>query len=258
MRPLPLDAVKAVIFDLDGTIYSGSAITDGASQLVELLKTHSLPVYYCTNSSGSTRQQLCAKLAGMGLPTSTEHLYSAAYATARYLAEEGAAGLYCFGSEGLRQEILAFGLELLCNPADAKTLVIGLDTSVDYARIAALLTLRGKECRLISCNGDKFFPSDNGTLLPGCGFIARIVEEALDRKVSRSIGKPDSYMLDLLFHEHGLDKDDVVMIGDSPESDIAMARRVGCRSILVTDGPHLSTEIEQVRSLREICELFAR
>jgi len=258
MRPLSLDAVKAVIFDLDGTIYSGSALNEGALQLVELLKSLSLQVYYCTNSSGSTRNQLCGKLAALGVPTSTDHLYSAAYATARYLADERASALYCFGSEGLRQELLDCGLGLVCDPSDAKTLVIGLDSTINYARIASLLKLRGTECRLISCNGDKFFPSDNGELLPGCGFISRIVEEALDRKVSRCVGKPDRYMLDLLFHEHGLGKDDVVMIGDSPESDIAMARKVGCRSILISDRPHLSTEIDQVRSLREICEFIAR
>ena len=230
---MPLASVRAAIFDLDGTLYCGEAPVPGAAELLEFLAGRRVRIFFCTNNSSQTREQISAKLNALKLPASPEAVYSAAYGAARYLREEKLSGVYCFGSAGLAEELRRLAVETVPEPEQAALLLIGLDSSFDYRRIASLIPLRGKPLRLVTCNRDKFFPSDHGLPKPGCGFIATVVEQALERRVDYCIGKPNSYLLELLMSEHGLTRDQVVMVGDSLESDIAMARAAGCRSVLL-------------------------
>jgi len=46
------------------------------------------------------------------------------------------------------------------------------------------------------------------------------------------VGKPNTYMLELVCKEHGLSAKDICVVGDVPESDIKMADNFGCQSIL--------------------------
>jgi len=248
-------SLRAVIFDLDGTIYCGDHPMAGAQELLQFLSERGTLVFFGTNNSTRTRQQISAKLNGMALPATPERVYSAAYLAARYLRENRCREVYCFGSQGLAEELKLQGVATVATPEDATVLLIGLDTGLDYQRISTLLPLRDKPCRLVACNRDKFFPSDQGKPQLGCGFVVRVVEEALGRSVDYVVGKPNPYLLDLVLSEHGLAKDEVLVIGDSRESDVGMAQAAGCRFL------HLSTEkgagLSHVNSLTEVRSILS-
>jgi 4-nitrophenyl phosphatase len=98
----------------------------------------------------------------MQLPAAEDKIYSAAYAAARYLKQQGHADVFCFGTAGLHQELTALTVGTVSSPEQAAVVLIGLDKSINYERISSLLPLRNKNCTLVACNRDKFFPSDNG------------------------------------------------------------------------------------------------
>lgn len=250
-----LSSVRAVVFDLDGTIYCGNTPTDGAVELLEQLCRQGIQIFYCTNNSTKTRQDICAKLNAMNVPASTEYIYSAAYSAAHYLKRYNYSDVYCFGTDGLHSELKSFGISTVPVPEEASVVLIGLDTSLNYERIATLLPLRNKSCRLVACNRDKFFPSDNGLMQLGCGFIVSLVENALERDIEYTVGKPNTYMLDMLIEEHGLAMHEVIMVGDSLESDIAMAQAAGCRSVYLSPQLDVSS-VFKITSLRELGALF--
>lgn len=250
-----LSYVRAVVFDLDGTIYCGDTPQEGAVSLLEKLCSQGIQVFYCTNNSTKTRQDICTKLNAMKLPATPETIYSAAYAAAHYLKQNSCSNIYCFGADGLQDELRSAGLSLVSDPADASIVLIGLDSTVDYERISGLLPLRNKTCALVACNRDKFFPSDNGIVQLGCGFIVSLVENALDRKVDYTVGKPNPYMLEMLTAEHGITMDEIVMVGDSLESDIALARAAGCPSVYLSSR-YEAPGVVQVKSLHELGSMF--
>lgn len=252
---MPLSSVRAVVFDLDGTLYCGNTPVDGAARLLRQLRSQGIGTYYCTNNSTKTRQDICAKMNDLDLPASREEIYSAAYAAARYLAQEKYSRVYCLGTDGLSDELKDFGIATVSVPEEASVVLVGLDPSLDYQDISRLLPLRGRECTLVACNRDKFFPADHGIMKLGCGFVASLVEEVLERRIDYTVGKPNTYMLNMLLEEHGLTMDEIVMIGDSLESDIAMAQAAGCRSVFLSS-QKAASGVFQVNSLAELGSLF--
>lgn len=250
-----LPSVRAVVFDLDGTIYCGSTPVDGAATLLEQLHRKGFQIFFCTNNSTKTRQDISAKLNAMNMPASPEIIYSASYAAGHYLKQNYYTNVYCFGTDGLHDELKSFGISMASSPEEASVVLIGLDTNINYERISRLLPLRNKACSLVACNRDKFFPSDNGIMQLGCGFIVSLVEEVLERKVDYIVGKPNTYMLDMLTDEHELTMDEIVIVGDSLESDIAMAQAAGCRSVYLSSQQDASGAF-QVKSLHELGSLF--
>ena len=47
------------------------------------------------------------------------------------------------------------------------------------------------------------------------------------------IGKPETYMLEMILRENRLKKEEVLLVGDRLDMDIAMANRAGIKSVLV-------------------------
>ena len=248
-------SVSAVAFDLDGTIYRGNTLVEGAVELLEQLRYQGKQVYYCTNNSTMTRQEICSKLNAMSLAATQEIIFSAAYAAAHYLNKNSYSDVYCFGATGLYHELKSFGINTVSKPEKASVVLIGLDTNIDYNSISRLLPLRSRSCYLVACNRDKYFPAENGIMRLGCGFIASLVEEALEKKIDYTVGKPNTYMLNMLAEEHGLAMDKLVVVGDSLESDIAMAQAAGCRSVYLSSEPHIAGVL-QAKSLHELRSLL--
>jgi len=247
--------IQAIIFDLDGTIYCGNSLVDGAIELLEQLECLGINIFYCTNNSTKTRQDICAKLNALNVPATPEKIYSAAYAAAHFLKKSNYSDIYCFGMNGLHNELDSLNITTTLVPENTSVVLIGLDTNINYERISSLLPLRNKPCTLVACNQDKFFPSDNGINQLGCGFIVSLVENALERNVDYTVGKPNTYMLEMLMKEHRLAIDEIVMVGDSLESDITMAQTAGCRSIYLSSQQKVPG-VFQVNCLHEIRALF--
>lgn len=253
---MDLTPVRAVVFDLDGTIYCGNTPVDGAVELLLQLRRQGVQIFFCTNNSTKTRQDISVKLNAMNVSALPTEIYSAAYAAAHYLKKNNYSDVYCFGTTGLCSELKLLGVKLVSTPEEAAVVLIGLDMHINYESIARLLPLRNRTFRLVACNRDKYFPSDNGLVQLGCGFIVSLVEDALEKEIDYTVGKPNTYMMDLLAEEHGLAMDEIVMVGDSLESDIAMAQAAGCRSVLLSSRQN-SSGVFQVESLAELGSLFA-
>ena len=62
------------LFDLDGTIYYGSKIIDGANDAIEHCRSLGKRVFFLTNNSTRTRQQIFDKLRGMGIDCEFEEV----------------------------------------------------------------------------------------------------------------------------------------------------------------------------------------
>src|SRR5205085_4031478 len=87
---------------------------------------------------------------------------------------------------------------------------------------------------LISTNADTWCPTDSGPR-PGCGAIAALLESSTGRKAYH-VGKPNPFMMRAARKRLGLRTDEVIMIGDTMETDIRGATDLGFQSILVMTG----------------------
>lgn len=246
--------MRGVAFDLDGTLYLGDTVVPGAVQAVNTLRAAGVAVVYMTNSSVRGCESIARKLRGLGFDASSEDVYASGVATARYVAQAGYGRVHVVGTESLREEMRRAGVTLAGDPGEADALVVGMEPHGVLPPTLARLPARSP---FIACNVDATFPVENGRRLPGCGATVAAVQEVLGRAVDRVIGKPGTCMLELLEGDKHLASGDLVVVGDSIESDVTMAMAAGCRAILVADDPIASPgdQVTVVPTISAVAEL---
>ncbi|MDQ3751491.1 MAG: HAD family hydrolase, partial [Actinomycetota bacterium] len=66
------DRFDALMCDLDGVIYRGDRLIEGAPEAIGRLRERGVNVIFCTNNSRSTVDEYVAKLAGFGIDAADE------------------------------------------------------------------------------------------------------------------------------------------------------------------------------------------
>ena len=196
-------------------------------------------------------------------------IYTSSYATALYLKERGfardsgaaAAGkkVFCATADGLVQELKDLGIEAiggvdyaakLCGMSVADTaelpleedvgaVVTGFNINLNYALISlAARYAMQPGTLLLAANDDRTTPQGpNKTPLPAGGIVLAAVEHASSRK-AEVIGKPNQFMLSYILEQHGegVDRKDVLMVGDRLDTDVMFGARGGLKTMLVLSG----------------------
>jgi len=159
--------------------------------------------------------------------------------------------VFVIGGEGLIQELKNKDIIIsLDSEASTEAVVVGLDTSFDYKKLVVSLNFLRKGAQLIASNLDANYPVENG-LLPACGPIVRAIESAAQVKSNFIVGKPETYFLELMLHDLKLTKDEIVVIGDRYDSDIEMAKNMGCFSFLIGADRTEKDDVKRFKSLLE-------
>lgn len=244
---------KAVLFDLDGTIYYGSQLIPGAMETVEYFRKQGKKVFFMTNNSTKTRQQICEKLTNMGLDCSLSEVYTSGYAAAVYAKQLGHKQVYIFGTESLSKEFKQYNIE---NTENAKVVIIGYDMDFDYKKLTDALQVALQAESIIACNKETHYPGENAKRLPGCGAMAGALEGSLGREVDYVVGKPNPLLLDIICNQQNLSRDELLLVGDTYESDIIMCENYGCDAIYI--GTEVHEDTIAVKKIGDIPELVER
>jgi HAD superfamily hydrolase (TIGR01450 family) len=248
------DNIKAIAFDLDGTIYFGEKLADDVHQLLAILQSKKIQVYYFTNNSSKTKKQIYDKLIRLGLELGFRDVYNSSYTSTVYAKSRNFKKIFCCGTQDLKDQFMSEGLEIAESNEIVDAIFIGLDTSFNYQKMAEILAvIKKSNCQLIACNIDKNYPIENNLIMPGCGSIVAAIENCSERKVDFIVGKPNSYMLELLMKDHNITKDQIMVVGDSYMSDIAMAKSLGCKSILISQN---DSDVTTIRSIKDLVSLI--
>ena len=69
-----LEGIETVLLDLDGTLYVGSRVVEGAPEAVRWLREQGLAVRFCTNTDSVTPAELAGRLGRRGFPVDEDEL----------------------------------------------------------------------------------------------------------------------------------------------------------------------------------------
>lgn len=237
---------KAVIFDLDGTIYQGNSLTRNVLKTLKELKQMEIEIIFLTNNSSKTREEIKDKLDSLGVKTTLDRIYTSSYATAAFLKYNNLDNLFLIGTKSFKKELLKFGLNVV-DEKKADNIVIGLDISFNYETISKAFKVALKGGKIIASNCDKNFPVENGMLKPACNAIVSALLACHEKlKVDYMIGKPNVYMLESICRDWKFTKEQIYVVGDSLDSDIAMANNFSSKSML-TNGKDLCNIIDIIK-----------
>lgn len=235
----------AYIFDLDGTLYRGEDPIPGAADYVRKIVNRGARVFYATNNSSKTREQVAQKLMGMGFPAQTNDVLSSGYTTARHLSKKGQASVFVVGEPGLVQTLREHGLKVVnadeagrVSPTalSAEYLVVGLcKTALSYDLLDAAMQVGLKGAEFLATNADMTFPLEAGKLSPGAGSIVELLKACIGREPI-VVGKPNPRMILDALWEHKISAQNTLVVGDRMDTDVVAGKKAGCDTALVLSG----------------------
>jgi HAD superfamily hydrolase (TIGR01450 family) len=240
------DAFDAVLLDLDGTIYHEEHALPGAVDLIRRFQAEGRK-YACLTNSTSNPERISARLRRMGVTVDATHIYTAAAAACDYVIERFASGrdpgpgggkprVFNLSTEGVH-DMLDGRVEWVDDdkgPCDA--VVCGVPVNVfatDERQRAAMVLLR-RGAKLVAICADRVYPSPRG-LEFGVGAMGAMMAYAANVTPVYT-GKPERFFFEELCRRLGVAPSRCVLVGDNLESDIAGARGVGMRCVLVLTG----------------------
>ena len=225
--------IKLFAFDLDGTLYLGENLIEGAIDLISFLKKYYTVVFF-TNNSTKTRKEVFCKLKSMGFECDLDEVFTSSYATAQYLSESDIKNVFVIGSNGLRSEILDKEICIVDNDS-AENLVVGLDLDFSYKKIETAMSILFNNGKFIACNEDRFFPIEGNRYMPACGAMVGAIARASNKEPDFIVGKPNMYILSKIQEAYKTEHHEIVVVGDSYDSDIIMAKNNNSNAILVNN-----------------------
>lgn len=241
------DSIKVVAFDLDGTIYQGNDLIDGADSAVQYVRDLGFHVIFLTNNSTKSREEILSKLHGMGISCSIDDVYNSGHAAALFIQSMGFPDVCVSGSNGLKKEFTDIGISI---SDDSKTLVIGYNPDFNYDMLTDVVNVALNADRIVACNKERTYPGVNGKRMPGCGAMVSAVEWCSNRSVDYVVGKPNRLMLDIIAKKYNINPNEFLIVGDTYESDILMANSAGAQSLLITD--EICPDTVCIKSIKEI------
>lgn len=221
-----------LVCDLDGVVYLADTGIPGAGEALCTLEHRGYRLIFATNAPIRTAAEVAGHIAAVaGYPARAEQVITAAMAAATLLAPEDGPVLVV-GEGSLGVTLQAGGLELTRDPDRARSVVVGLDRRLTYddLRRATRAVLAG--ARLVACNRDPTYPTESG-LWPGGGAIVAAIETAAGRRAEVA-GKPYPAMAAAV--RRALGPGPTWVVGDRPETDLALGKQAGWRTVLVLTG----------------------
>ena len=237
-----LDDMEVVFLDLDGTIYLGSNLIEGALSFLERLEERGIRRFFLSNNSSKSVGQYLEKLRGLGIPASEDEILLSTHDLISWLSENGIDQTYLVGTEGMREMLESVGVATASeNP---QYVVLGYDTEITYEKLSTASIHLHKGVPMVASHPDIVCPSPDGGL-PDTGAYMDLFEATTGVRPEHVCGKPNAGMILHKVQELGLRPDQCAMIGDRLYTDMEMAERAGVHGVLVLSGEATIENLEK-------------
>jgi HAD superfamily hydrolase (TIGR01450 family) len=245
---------KAVFFDAFGVLKNHKGIIPGVENTFDFLDEKGIDYYVLTNDASRSPEQLARIYQDNGIPAiTTDKVISSGMLAHDWLKLKIKSGRVAYlGTEQSAHYIESAGLKTMpiskldLNDVDDITCLAflddeGFDWNNDINKVINLL--RKKNMSVIVANTDINYPVNRVDIAIAIGGISDMVEEILDRHFIR-FGKPDAQMFMFAYEKaclkQALNRDDILMVGDTLFTDIIGGNKFGMDTVLVLSGNTLA------------------
>ena len=236
-----LDGIAAVFLDLDGTIYLGGSLIEGASEFLDRLENRGIRRYFLSNNSSKSVGQYLEKLSGLGIDADEGEVLLSTHDLIAWLSNEGVSDTFLVGTEGMREMLEENGFST--NSEEPELVVLGYDTEISYEKLSTASVHLHNGVPMVASHPDMVCPSPDGGL-PDTGAYMALFEATTGVRPSHICGKPNKGMILHKIEELGLEPASCAMVGDRLYTDMEMAERAGVHGILVLSGEATRGDLE--------------
>lgn len=267
---------KVIFFDAYGVLKNHTGIIPGIKDTFNFLHDHEIDFYVLTNDASRSPVELAAGYTSKGIKAITEDKIISSGMLARdYLRYKVSEGTVAYlGTDASAHYIETVGLKTLSvrdldldhfdsiNSINALVLLDdeGFNWETDLNK--AINLLRKRNIPVIIANTDTAYPVSRNEIAVAIGGLGDMIEHVVRKSFIR-FGKPDAQMFNFAWnhiqHTRVLTKNDILMVGDTLETDIMGGNHFGIDTALVLTGntlaKHAAIRIESSGIIPDyICE----
>lgn len=237
-----LNAVAAVplyrgyAFDLDGTLYLGDELIEGADRAIAVLRAAGARVVFVTNKPLETTADYARKLTRLGIPAEASDVISAIDALVLYLTRtHPGARLLAVAEPVLVRELEQAGFTVTQDPLETDVVVVSFDRTFDYDKLTRAYQAVKAGAVIVATNPDPYCPTPDGGL-PDCAAMLAAIEACTGATAEAIVGKPSIHMAEAFLDRLGVAAHEAAMVGDRLLTDVTMGLNAGMASVLVMSG----------------------
>jgi HAD superfamily hydrolase (TIGR01450 family) len=221
-----------VVSDVDGVLYRGSRVLPGVPEALLRLREAGARLLFVTNNSTRSPEKAAERISELtGVEVTADEMCTSPMAAVRLLGPDDRP-VFVVGEDGITSTLETAGVPVTGDATGARAVMVGLTPRITYEWIGAAADAVRRGARFIATNSDPTYPMED-RLLPGAGAIVSAIATAAGREPEIA-GKPHPPMVDLVRSRLG--DGPIWVVGDRVDTDIALARAGGWRSVLVMGG----------------------
>ena len=232
--------IKAVLLDLDGTLYFKGKLLPQAAQAVDALRESGRRLRFLTNTDSKSTATLQRELAAMGLNVEEDEVFSAASAALQFLHEHRPKRCYCLVSPELAPAFAPYH----ANVGAVDYVVVGdCRETVTYAALNTAFRHLMAGAEILALQKGRYFVTEDGYNVDTGAFVQLL--EYASGKTATVLGKPSAEFFAAANRQVHCSPDEVVVVGDDVATDTAGAEAVGALSVRVRTGKYAQEALDR-------------
>ncbi len=267
---------KVIFFDAFGVLKNYKGRIEGVEHTMNYLRDAGIGFYVLTNDASRSPEALAEAFHRTGLTDITpDKIISSGMLAHEYLKYKVKKGTVAYlGTSQSAHYIETLGLKTLSihdmeldQAEEIEAIVFlddeGFDWNHDLNKVVNLI--RRRNIPVVVANSDRTYPVSKSRVAIAVGAIADMVEHLTGKQFIR-FGKPDAQMFVFAYDHvqpfHPADKSEILMVGDTLETDIIGGNKFGLDTVLVLTGntlPHLAQQAMLATGITPtyVCESIA-
>jgi HAD superfamily hydrolase (TIGR01457 family) len=228
-----LKDIKLFALDMDGTVYLGNGLIDGALDFIDELRVRQRDFIFITNNSSRGSSFYQEKLKKMGCLVEADRIITSGDVTIEYLKTyHPGQSVYLMGTPLLEESFRQHGIKLVEDQPDVA--VASFDTTLTYEKLEKICTYIINGAVFLSTHLDLVCPTETG-FIPDCGSICALISKSTGVE-PKYLGKPFPETMAMILSITGHKKEDVAFVGDRIYTDVATGVNNGGKGFLVLTG----------------------
>ncbi|MEM8967212.1 MAG: TIGR01459 family HAD-type hydrolase [Bacteroidota bacterium] len=253
------DQYKVIFFDAFGVLKNYEGLIDGVKETMDYLHERDIGFYVLTNDASRSPSELSESFQQLGLTEVTsDKIISSGMLAREYLSYKVKQGTVAYlGTpesahylESQKLKTVSLKNLELSQSEEIEVVVFmddeGFDWNEDLNKLLNLL--RRRNIPVVVANSDYTYPVSKSRVAIAIGAIADMMESLIGKRFLH-FGKPDAQMFVFAYDHvqpfHPADKNEILMVGDTLETDIIGGNKFGLDTVLVLSGntaPHLAEQ----------------
>lgn len=241
---------KVIFFDAFGVLKNYEGMIEGVEQTMNFLREQNIGFYVLTNDASRSPAELSESFQRVGLNDITpDKIISSGMLAHEYLNYKVKRGTVAYlGTPQSAHYLESLELKTISihdmelDQAEQISAVVflddeGFDWQEDLNKVLNLL--RRRNVPVVVANSDHTYPVSKSRVAVAVGAIADMIESLTGKRFLR-FGKPDAQMFVFAYDHvqplYPVDKSEILMVGDTLETDIIGGNKFGLDTVLVLSG----------------------